>query len=97
MTSSFFTGKIVRQDTIDLGTEKSKLHPGGQLRESHDSIQYFLLASLRDQLLKVLHDLVPSSHHGLDFILGEITLSSCRQFVSIQRLQFVEQLPVAAH
>jgi hypothetical protein len=25
MSSSFFTEKIVRQDTIDLGTEKSKL------------------------------------------------------------------------
>ena len=33
---------------------------------------------------------IPSRHHGLDFILGEITLGSCRQFVSIQRLQFVE-------
>jgi hypothetical protein len=53
MTSSFFTGKIVRQDTIDLGTEKSKLHPVGQFRESHDSIQHFLLAFLRDQLLEL--------------------------------------------
>jgi len=28
MTSSFFTGKIVREERIDLETEKSKLHPG---------------------------------------------------------------------
>ena len=37
MTSSFFTGKIVREERIDLETEKSKLHPGAQFRESHDS------------------------------------------------------------
>src|SRR5207248_9154845 len=60
------------------------------------SVQHFVLSFFRDQLLELCHDLVPSRHHGLHFILGEITLSFCRQFVSIERLQFVEQLPFAA-
>ena len=82
MTSSFLTGKIcnVCQETIELGTEKSKppvcsiqrFHCMTARVESRDSVEHFVLTFFRDQLPEVRHDLVPSSHHGLHFGFGQV-------------------------
>jgi hypothetical protein len=41
------------------------------------------------------NDLVPSVRHGFDLILVGTVLRPVRQFISVQCLQFFEQLPVA--
>ena len=87
-------------ETIDLGTEKSNccsVHCFTAVQGVDGLIQHFLLTFFRDQLLELRHDLVPPRHHRLYFILVQIMLGFFRQFVAIQRLQFLEQLPVAAY
>ena len=58
---------------------------------------HFLFTFFGDQLLELHYDLVPSRHHRLHFILGEIMLGFVGQLISIQGLQFLEQLPGAVH
>ena len=78
-------------------TSKSVVHSfwrdamsGSELIRTVNSVQYFALTFFSDHLLERLHDLVPSLHYRLNFILGEIVLGFLMQFVPVQRLQFLK-------
>jgi hypothetical protein len=66
-----------------------------RIRKLCGAIQHFLLIFRGDQLLDVLHNLVPPGHQCFDFILGEITLDAHRHFVPVQCFQLFEWLAVA--
>jgi hypothetical protein len=79
----------VWQKTVDLDHQKSKLHPTGDFPYFHEatlsrqSVQHCALPLFRDHLLELRYDLVPSRHHGLHFIFGEIMLGFSPQFVRV--------------
>ncbi len=64
---------------------------------ANDSVQHFVLTFFSDQLLEQRHNLIPAHHHRLHFILGEIAVGFFCQRIRVQGLQFLQQLPVAAH
>jgi hypothetical protein len=69
----------------------------GLLQWRDNSVQHFVLTILSDQLLEMRHNLVPSRHHRLHFLLGEVLLGFFCERVRVQRLQLLQQLSVAAY
>jgi hypothetical protein len=60
-------------------------------------IQHLVLTFFRDQLLKIIYDLVPPRHHRLGLFFVKVALGFLLKLVSVQRLELRKQLAVRAY